>query len=119
MNRTEVESFVKNEYATEPEFLWEGDKITAVFRHANHKKWFGILMRISSRKLGLNSDELVNVINVKLDPDFIQVLLRDKADQLFPAYHMNKKHWLTIILNQHTDAELVQALIHDSFANTL
>ena len=118
MKREEVEKFIEEEYAVLPDYLWKDDHITGALRHPNSKKWFGILMRISARRLNINTDESVDIINVKLDPDFIQVLLRDKVDQVFPAYHMNKKHWISILLER-TDAELIRALIHESYKITL
>ena len=119
MNRKQVEQYICEEYGVMPEYLWEGDKITATLRHANTKKWFGIIMRIPSQKLGRNDDELLDIINVKLDPDFIQLLLQDKQDQFYPAYHMNKKHWITILLNDHADVDLVKSLINESYSLTL
>lgn len=119
MNRQELEQFIAAEYAVAPEFLWKGDHITAAFRHANTHKWFGIAMRIPKSKLGFKTDELVDVFNVKLDPDFIQELLADHPRQIFPAYHMNKKYWATILLDDSTDSELTKALINDSFGLTL
>ncbi len=119
MNRKQVEQYVREEYGVMPEYLWEGDRITAVLRHSNTKKWFGIIMRISSRKLGRNNDELIDIVNVKLDPDFIQLLLQDRRGQLYPAYHMNKKHWITILLNNHADVNLIKSLINESYGLTL
>lgn len=119
MNRQELEKLIAVEYAAKPEFLWEGDNITAAFRHANTHKWFCLAMRIPENKLGLKTDKLVDVINIKLDPDLIQELLSSHPGQLFPAYHMNKKHWITILLDNSTDAKLVEALVNDSFGLTL
>lgn len=119
MNRTEVELCVKEQYAVVAEYLWEEDNITAVFRHENNKKWFGVLMQIPASKLGLNSERPVDVLDIKLEPAFIQELLREKHGQVFPAYRMNKKHWLTILLSSSTEADLVKALIDQSYGLTL
>ena len=119
MTRLELEQFIAEEYAVQPEFLWEDDNITAAFRHANTHKWFGIAMRIPKSKLGFKTDEPVDVVNVKLDPDFIQELLSNHPHQVSPAYHMNKKHWITILLDNSTDSELTKALVNDSFGLTL
>ena len=119
MNREQAEQYIREEYGVTPECLWEGDKITAALRHTNTKKWFGIFMRISGQKIDRNDDEPVDIINVKLDPDFIQLLLHDRKGQLYPAYHMNKKHWITILLNDHADADLIKSLINESYGLTL
>ncbi len=119
MNRRELETFIADEYAAKPEYLWEGDNITAAFRHAKTHKWFCLAMRIPENKLGFKTDELIDVINVKLDPDLIQELITSHPHQIFPAYHMNKKHWVTILLGDSANSELTKALINDSFGLTL
>ena len=119
MTRQELEQFILEEYAVAPEYLWDGDKTSAALRHPNTKKWFGIFMCIPMNKLGLANDSPIGVINVKLDPDFIQTLLSNESGWLFPAYHMNKKHWITITLNDSTKRELAKSLIHEIYRLTL
>jgi predicted DNA-binding protein (MmcQ/YjbR family) len=119
MTRLELEKYIAEEYGVMPEYLWEGDSVTGALRHVNTKKWFGIIMRISANKLGLKTEDLVDVINVKLDPDLIQELIVTHSSFIFPAYHMNKKHWLTILLNASADDALIKALINDSYGLTL
>ena len=118
MSREEVIKYIASEYGITPEFLWDGDKITCVFRHLGTKKWFGILMMIPGSKISLSSDEPVDILNVKLEPEFIQELLVAKKGQIFPAWHMNKKHWTTIVLDPKNDCALTQSLIHESFRLT-
>ncbi|MBQ2971588.1 MAG: MmcQ/YjbR family DNA-binding protein [Ruminococcus sp.] len=88
--------YIENEYKDKAEYLFETSD-TAVFRKGERKKWYAVIMTISKRKLGLNSDDMSEVLNVKLNPNEI-ALLTDRVSY-FPAYHMNKKHWCTILLD--------------------
>ena len=60
-------------------------------------KWFGIIMQVPYSKFGRNDDSLTDVINVKLKPEEICELIKFDGYEL--AYHMNKKSWLSIVLN--------------------
>ena len=62
-------------------------------------------------------NDLVDVINIKLDNEKIEKLLNNKG--FYPAYHMNKKNWLSIILDNTLEDDYVMELIDDSFNSTL
>jgi len=118
MNRKEVEKFIAQEYGVKPDYLWDGDYITAALRHPDTKRWFGVLMRIPATKLGIDSESDADILDIKLDPDFILELQENLPKQYYPAYHMNKKHWVTVLLSDQTDHELLESLIHESFRIT-
>ena len=71
MNRQNVEQFVAQEFGVKPDYLWEGDFVTAALRHPDTKRWFGVLMRIPAMKLGINNEGEADILDIKLDPDFI------------------------------------------------
>ena len=119
MNRKEVERFVADKYGVTPDYLWEGDYITGALRHPDTKRWFGVLMRIPAAKLGIKSEGEADILDIKLDPDFILELQKNLPKQYFPAYHMNKKHWTTVLLSDKTDRKLLQTLINESFQTTI
>ena len=76
MDRQSIIDWVKNEYGTEPEYLWEDTPDCAVLR--NHSgKWYGLIMNLSRRKFGIDSDEVVDVINLKADPMLIESLIEE------------------------------------------
>ncbi len=91
-----VMEFIFETYSDKAEFLFK-DSDTAVFRKGERKKWYAVVMNISRSKLGLKSDDKVYVLNVKLNPNDVALLVDYKG--YFPAYHMNKKHWCTLILD--------------------
>lgn len=53
-------------------------------------------------------------LSLKADPQLSQVL-RDKYDEIMPGYHLNKKHWNTLVLAGQLEWEEVQGLIRHSY----
>ena len=96
---------------------FEGDFESTVLRHADTGKWFGILMRVSPRRLGLLGEEPTWILNLKCDPEE-GFNLRDSFSGILPAYHMNKLHWLTVLPASDVPAELICDLIQSSYALT-
>lgn len=109
----EVVDYVKNKYGDELEFLWEKSPKTAVVRRKSTKKWYAVILPLSKRKLKLDSDELVEIINLHNSPEEIEKLIDNK--RYFPAYHMNKKHWCTICLDGTVELKEIYKLIDISY----
>ncbi|MCD7775496.1 MAG: MmcQ/YjbR family DNA-binding protein [Clostridiales bacterium] len=109
--------YVMKEYGDEPEYPWAKDFTSAVLRHETNKKWYGLVMNIPKSRLGLPSEEAADILNVKCDPLLIDIL--KQSDGFFPAYHMNKTHWLTVLLDGTVPDEQVCGLLDDSFKMTL
>lgn len=109
----EVVDYVKNKYGDELEFLWEKSPKTAVVRRKNSNKWYALILTLSKRKLNLDSDEAVEIINLHNSPEEIEKLIDNK--RYFPAYHMNKKHWCTICLDGTVEVEKIYKLIDKSY----
>lgn len=85
----------------------------AVFRCPN-QKWFALVMEITYKNLGLANDKKVFAVNLKADPERVADLADKKT--IFPAYHMNKKHWITVLLTSATDLDLLRSLTEQSRA---
>lgn len=109
----QVIKYIKEKYDNEPEFLWEKFAGNAVFRHKENKKWYGILLTISKSKLGLDSDELIDIIDLKILPEDIENIVDN--EKYFLGYHMNKKHWFTIILDNSVPIEEIFKFIDESY----
>ena len=86
-----------------------------MFRHLHHRKWFAVLMNIPAHKLGRENDEEIWVVNVKAKPEEIGSLRMMKG--VYPAYHMNKEHWLSLNLAE-IDETLLYELVDESFCLT-
>lgn len=116
MNRKQAEGYIAEKYGVTPEYPWLSSPMHGVFRHESNRKWFAIIMRVSGTKLGLESDENIDVMNVKCDNIVIGSLLGQSG--FFPAYHMNKSHWISIALDGSAEEETVKWLIDMSFSAT-
>ena len=105
-------AWIKTQFGTEPDFPWPDTSDYCVFRCPN-EKWFALIMKIKYRQLGLTGDEEVWVVNMKADQAEIPNLIDKKS--IFPAWHMNKKHWITILLTAATDFEKLCGLTQKSY----
>ena len=93
--REDVFRYVRKKYKSEIEYLWLSAPNCAVFRHQDNQKWYGLVMNIPRSKLGLGGEEIVDVLNVKLDSPLLVDLL-SREDSYFPGYHMNHSNWVSI-----------------------
>lgn len=109
----QIIKYIKEKYDNEPEFLWEKFAGNAVFRHKENNKWYGILITISKSKLGLDSDEIVDIIDLKILPENIEKIVDN--EKYFLGYHMNKKHWFSIILNDSVPTKRIFEFIDISY----
>ena len=96
LKREEIFEYVKNQYGTVPEYLWETSPKSAVLRHKNGK-WYAVLMQVEKSRLGLEGDTKVDILDVKCDADMVGLLTQTYG--FLPGYHMNKKYWITMLLD--------------------
>ena len=112
------QSFLKhclNTYGTSPDYPFDEDFETAVLRHTDNRKWYAIVMKVSRCKFGFDSDEMIDVVNLKLPTEMFGSF--GAADGVYPAYHMNKLHWISVLLPDAPE-ETVQFLVNVSFEAT-
>ena len=117
MKRADVLKFVKKKYNTEPEYLWEDYPDVVVLRHINGKKWYGIIMNPLKSRLGIEGEGRIDVIDLKCDPIWVSEL--KEREGAYPAYHMNKTHWITIALDGRFPDEDLKDLIEHSYQLTI
>lgn len=96
LKREEIYEYVKKQYGTVPEYLWKESPESAVLRHPNGK-WYAVIMQVEKSRLGLEGDTKVDIIDVKCDPDMVGLLTQTYG--FLPGYHMNKKYWITMLLD--------------------
>ncbi|BET15180.1 MmcQ/YjbR family DNA-binding protein [Fusobacterium vincentii] len=109
----EIITYVKNKYGDELEFLWEKSPKNAVVRRKSSNKWYAVILTVSKRKLNLDSDEIIEVINLHNTVEEIKKLIDNK--RYFPTYHMNKKYWCTICLDGTVELKEIYKLIDISY----
>ena len=113
----DVLSYIKANFGADPEFLWAKTPNTAAFRHYRTRKWFAALLLDLPRKtLGLSEPGRVDILNLKCDPLMIGSLMDGK--RFLPGYHMNKEHWITVLLDGSIPPEEIFPLIDLSYALT-
>ena len=111
--RKALELYINDTYAVDAETPWAPDSDHAVFRHPNNRKWFAVLMTIPRSKLGLSGDGLIELVNLKCGPILASSLRSEPG--FFPAWHMNKNHWITAALDGSADAEQIKWLLEISW----
>ncbi|MBO1217508.1 MmcQ/YjbR family DNA-binding protein [Staphylococcus nepalensis] len=116
ITRKKVFDFVKDEYEVVPDYPWETYSNYAALRHKDSRKWFGLVMDITSDKLGLQTEETVDVINLKVRKEFIGPLR--KKEGIYPAYHMDKSNWITVNLKEVNTINQIKYLIVESYELT-
>ena len=116
MTRQELTDYIFDAFSVEPDYPFPRDDVTCVFRHPDNRKWFGIMMKIPYRTLGMNRDGETDIVNIKCDP-VLMGTLRGKPG-FRPAYHMNKDKWITILLDGSAGREEITALVDMSFRMT-
>ena len=108
----DIIDYIQNYYGVLPEYLWQDAPSVCVFRHQQNRKWFAVLMNdIPAAKLGLKENRSLNLINLKCNPELAKMILIDHKS-IFPAYHMNKKHWISVVLENCEMEELKNLLAH-------
>ena len=115
MTKQEFLNMCLNSYGTLADYPFDDDNLTAVLRHSDNRKWYAIVMRVSRRKFGIESDEAVDVVNLKLPTEMFGSF--GVSDGVYPAYHMNKLHWISVLLPDTSD-ETVSFLTNASFEAT-
>ena len=79
-------------------------------------KWYALLSDVEYNKLNKNTDitTKVKILNVKYPANKILEIIDNK--NIFPAYHMNKKHWISIVLDKNIKLETIKELIDISYS---
>lgn len=90
-------AYVRERFGTEPEYLWKTAPNYLVLRNKLNNKWYAIIMDVPRGSLGFEGDGVLWVMNVKCDPMMIGSFVKRKG--FLPAYHMNKEHWMSVILD--------------------
>ena len=115
MTRQEFFEHCLNTYKTQADYPFEDDLNTAVFRHRDNRKWYALVMQISRRKFGQDSDATIDVVNLKQPVEMFGSF--SQADGVHPAYHMNKLHWISVLLPD-ADSDTVKFLTNASYEAT-
>ena len=102
-----VISYINEKYGDDIEYLWANFPKNGIFRHQDNRKWYALLMSVGKDKFGIDSLDEVDVINLKY-PNVSKVV---DSVSIFPGYHMNKNHWISVLLDDSLDIKDIYKLI--------
>lgn len=109
-----VIAHIQNTYRNELEYLWKKFPDNAIVRRKDNQKWYALLLTVSRRKLGFNSDDTVEILDLRMTPEDIQHTVDGVT--ILPGYHMNKKHWITICLDDSVSLDKINSFLDKSYA---
>lgn len=107
----DVIEYIENKYGDELEFLWEKFSKDAICRRKDNKKWYALFVGIKENKVFGNSEKENEFLILR--GENVESLFDNIA--VFPAYHMNKKNWFTILLNGSLPNEMIYKLLDKSY----
>lgn len=107
-----IAKFIDETYGVKPDFPWKDDN--GVFRHLDNNKWFSLIMYVSlDALLKDGNSHMLNIMNVKVDVSKRDELYGIKG--IYPAYHMNHKMWISLILDDTLSDSLIMELVSKSY----
>ncbi len=108
-----IVDYAKRNFQSKPEFLWEKFDDTAIFRRADSKKWFALICTLDKQKLGILEGGRVEILDVRVEKDSVQNFVDNK--RFFPGWHLNKRTWLTVLLDGSVSNDEIARLLDKAF----
>lgn len=109
----QIIKYITEKYNDYPEYLWEKFPENAVFRRKDNKKWYAAILTTSRDRLGFDCDENVEIIDLRASKEEVPNLI--KQENIYPGWHMNKKSWITIILDGSMEIKEIYKYIDNSY----
>ena len=116
MSREAFAAYLTDTYYAEGEHLFAKYPSFPVFRHSGSRKWFAVIMDIPRKNLDLTGDGQTQVVNLKCDTRLIGAFREEPG--IFPGWHMNKAHWLSVALDGTVEVEKIRFLVDMSYELT-
>jgi len=108
----EILLYMRTAYGDEIEYPWK-DKNYAVVRSHISKKWYAVFMKIHPSKIGLSGTQPLSVIGLHGTAEQVANLV--DGVKYFPGYHMNRKYWYTVCLDNSVPMNELRERIDASF----
>ena len=105
--------YIHEKFSDSPEFLWGKFPNYAVFRRKDNRKWYAVIMSVPKSKLGLDSAVKIEILNVRIEPEELDKIF--DGEKYFRGWHMNKKSWLTLRLDNSLTFEDISARLEKSY----
>lgn len=111
---------ILDHFQVKPDFPWEHSsryQSYGTFRHRSNRKWFALIMNVKREVLDRDGNtSLIDILNVKIPPAQGEELR--KIPGIYPAYHMNHKTWISVVLDETLPDEKILELIDTSYQLT-
>lgn len=113
ITRSNIFHHAMKTYGTQPDYPFHHFPDYAALRHDSDGKWYALIMNVPMNKIGMAGTEYVDILDLKCAKDDVERL--QKQHGVIPAYHMNKDHWISIVLDGSVSADLIWKLLDASF----
>ena len=107
-----IAHLIQDKYQVTPEFLWDKFPHYGVFRNKKSEKWFAAILNVDKSKVIHNLSGEIEILNVKLD-HYLDKYIEQTG--VYPAYHMSKKNWVFIILDDTLSDEEITKMVDISY----
>ncbi len=111
-----ITNLIIEKYGDYPEFLWKTAAGSGIFRNPESKKWYFVILDVDRCKIQPDKKGLVEIALLKLNPDEVKEII--KQEHFYSGYHMNKKYWITVILDDSVSDEKIMELVSKSYGLT-
>lgn len=108
----DVLDYVREKYGGEAEYLWEDTPDCCIVRRQDNRKWYLVIMTVDGKKLGLE-EGTKEIINLRSEEEELDGLA--DGEKYFRGWHMNKRLWLTLVLDGRVAIEEIQSRIDKSY----
>ncbi len=109
----ELIAYVRDRFGDELEYLWKKFPKNAVWRRNDNAKWYGAILSVQKNRLGFDSTEIVEIIDLRIRPELMQETVA--KEHFYPGWHMNKKHWYTVLLDGSVSTDELCRRIDESY----
>ena len=112
-----IEKYISEQYGGTVAYMFANAPDVGVCRHGEKGKWYAVFMPVAYKKFGIGKEGETEVVTLKCIPQ-LGASVAD-GQSVFPAYHMNKEHWISILLDGSAGCGQVKSLIDLSYNLTL
>ena len=113
MTKKELETYIESAFGISPDHPFARYPDISVYRHTGNRKWFAAQMTVPKTTLGIMEDGMIDIVNVKCDPEVLRSFHHQPG--IYPAYHMNRNHWLTVALDGRIEDSTMEFLLGISY----
>ena len=105
--------FIREKFSDEPEFLWEKYPNVAIFRRKDNRKWYALIASVPKKYLHLDGEDELEILNLRVESAELDRIVDD--EKYFRGWHMNKKSWLTVRLDETLSDEEIFTRLEKSY----